>query len=158
MFEKFRSSSLKRYGSRPSHYLRVPALSRDAMLSMTKVELEIASNTGLYLFFEKSTRNGFSYISKRYSKANNKYLKSYDLKQESKYIKYLYQNNLYGYVMSKLLPIDGFKRTYHKTSESTKSAIDSSKGCVLEVDLIYPKELHQFHNDYHILEFNQSQW
>ena len=79
MFEKFRSSSLKRYGSRPSHYLRVPALSRDAMLSMTKVELEIASNTGLYLFFEKSTRNGFSYISKRYSKANNKYLKSYNM-------------------------------------------------------------------------------
>ena len=79
MFEKFRSSSLKRYGSRSSHYLRVPALSRDAMLSMTKVELEIVSNTDLYLFFEKSTRNGFSYISKRYSKANNKYLKSYNM-------------------------------------------------------------------------------
>ena len=68
-----------RYGSRSSHYLTGPALSRDAMLSMTKVELEIVSNTDLYLFFEKSTRNGFSYISKRYSKANNKYLKSYNM-------------------------------------------------------------------------------
>ena len=43
-------------------------------------------------FFGKGTRGGISYISNRYSKASNKYLKSYDLNQESKYIIYLHLN------------------------------------------------------------------
>ena len=49
------------------------------------------------------------YISKRYSKGNNKYLKSYDPKRESKHIIYLDANYLYGYVMSKFLPTSGLK-------------------------------------------------
>ena len=40
-------------------------------------------------------RGGVSYISYRYSKANNKYLKSYDTKQGSKLI-YLDANTLHG--------------------------------------------------------------
>ena len=53
----------------------------------------------MYMFFEKGTRGGVSYISNRYSKANNKYLKSYDTKQKSKHIIFLDANNLYGYAM-----------------------------------------------------------
>ena len=63
----------------------------------------------MYIFFEKVTRGGISYISNRYSKANNKYLKSYDLKQVSKHIIYFDANNIYGYAMSKFLPTSGFK-------------------------------------------------
>ena len=48
----------------------------------------------MYIFFEKGARKGVSCVSNRYSKANNKYLKSYDLKQESKHIIYLDANNL----------------------------------------------------------------
>ena len=36
----------------------------------------------MYILFEKGTRGGISYISNRYSKAKNKYMKSYDPKQE----------------------------------------------------------------------------
>ena len=43
----------------------------------------------MFLLFEKDIRGEVSYISKRYSQANNKYLKSYDSKNKSKYIKYL---------------------------------------------------------------------
>ena len=50
----------------------------------------------MYLFFAKSMRCRVSYISKRYSKAKNTYLKSYDLK---KYIIHLCTNNLFGYAM-----------------------------------------------------------
>ena len=75
VFEKFRDNSLKIHGLCLSHYLSATASSWDAILNMTKVELELISNADMYLFF-----NGVSYISKRYSKANNKYLKSYDQK------------------------------------------------------------------------------
>ena len=53
---------------------------------MTKVKLELIPDSDMYIFFEKGTRGGVSYISNRYSKANNKYLKFYNPKQEWKYI------------------------------------------------------------------------
>ena len=106
--KKFRNSSLKNYGLCPSH-LSAPVLSWDAMLNMTKIKLELISEPDIYIFFEKDMRGGVSYISNGYSKANNKYLKSYDPEQESKHIIYLDANNLYGYAKSKFLPTSGFK-------------------------------------------------
>ena len=73
-----------------------PDLSWDAILNTKKVEVELIWNANMYLFFEKGMRGGVSYIFKRYSKGNNKYLKSYDPKQESKHIIYLDVINLYG--------------------------------------------------------------
>ena len=80
------------------------------MLNMTKVELELISPADMYLFSEKGMRGGLSHISKKYSQANNKYLKSYDPKQEWKHIIYIDANDLYGYVMSKFIPTSGFKQ------------------------------------------------
>ena len=54
----------------------------------------------MFILFEKDTRKGVPYICNRYSKADNKYLKSYDPKQQSKQIIYLDTNNLYDYAMS----------------------------------------------------------
>ena len=104
VFEKIRNSSLKNYELCPSHYLRAPGLSWDAMLSMTNVELELISDGDMYLFFEKGMRGGLSDIFKRYSKANIRYLKSYNPKQKSKHIIYLGRNNFYSYEMSKFFP------------------------------------------------------
>ena len=87
--------------------MSAPVLSWDAMLNMTKVKLELILDSDMYIFFEKGMRGGVSYISNRYSKANNKYLKSYDPKQESKHIIYFDANNLYGYAMPKFLPTTG---------------------------------------------------
>ena len=52
----------------------------DAMFNMTKVKLELVSNPDMYIFFKKDMRGGLSYISNRYSKTSNKYMKSYDPK------------------------------------------------------------------------------
>ena len=57
-------------------------------------------------------------------------------------------NNLYGYAMSKFSPTSGFKWIDPKEFDLNKYTNNSSKGCVLEVDLEYPKELHELQNDY----------
>ena len=89
-----------------------------------------------------------SYISNRYSKANNKYVESHDPKQDSKHIIYVDANNLYVYAMSTFLPASGFKWIDSKEFDLNKYTSNSSKGCVLEVNLEYPKELRKSHNDY----------
>ena len=59
----------------------------DAMLNMRKVNSEFIGDADMYLFFEKVMRGGVCYISKRHSKTNYNFLKSYDQKkQESKHI------------------------------------------------------------------------
>ena len=118
------------------------------MLKMTKIKLELISDPGMYIFFRKGTRVKISYISNRYSKANNRYLKYYDPKQESKHIIYLDANDLYGYAMSKFLPSSGFKWIDPKEFHLNKYTSNSLKGCALEVDLEYSKKLHELHNDY----------
>ena len=54
-------------------------------------------------------RGGISYIAKRYTKANNKYINDYDPKRPSTFILYLDLNNLCDWAMSKYLPYEGFK-------------------------------------------------
>ena len=46
------------------------------MLKMTGAELEKIIDIDMYLFIEKALRGGISYIAKRYSEANNKYMKN----------------------------------------------------------------------------------
>ena len=52
---------------------------------------------------------GISYIAKRHSKANNKYMICYDNSKENKYIIYLDAINLYGLAVSQYLPYSDFK-------------------------------------------------
>ena len=100
VFEKFIDTCLKSYKLDPCHYFSSPGLSWDAMLKMTGVRLEKISDIDMYLFIEKGLRGGISYIAKRYSQLNNKYMKNYDLTKPSQFILYLDMNNLYGEGMS----------------------------------------------------------
>ena len=87
----------------------------------------------------------------RYAKANNKYMKNYDKHIESPYLMYLDANNLYGWAMSQKLPINGFKWVYDlsKFNEDFLKSYDenSDVGYFLEVDVEYPKELLDLHNN-----------
>ena len=102
----------------------------------------------MYILFGKSTRERSFYISNRYSKDSNKYLKSYDPNQESKHIVYLDAFNLYGCAMHKFLLTSEFKWMDSKEFGLNKHTSNSSKGCVLEVDFEYPKGFQELHNDY----------
>ena len=73
VFEKRKSNSLKNYGLYPDHYLSAPGLLWYAALTIRKIEPEIIRDPDTYIFFEKGTRGGTSYIFNRYSKFNNSF-------------------------------------------------------------------------------------
>ena len=144
VFENFRNICLENYELDPAHYYTAPGLAWDAALKVTGVNLELLSDIDMLLMVEKGIRGGVSMISNRYGKANNKYMgNKFNSNEPSKYIQYLDANNLYGWAMSKPLPTHGFK--WMKTSELETWELHS---CILEVDLEYPKKLHDLHNNY----------
>ena len=65
----------------------------------------------------------------------------------TRYLQYLDANNLYGWAMSQPLPTGGFKWVSIKPSKISQLAKRKSKGYLLEVDVKYPKELHNSYND-----------
>ena len=105
----------------------------------------------MLLMVEKGTRGGICQAIHRYVKANNKYMKNYDKNNESSYIEYLYANNLYGWAMSKKLPVNGFKWV-KELSRFNEIFIknyneNSNTRYFLEVDIDYPKKLFDLHKD-----------
>ena len=144
VFENFRNICLKNYELDPAHYYTAPGLAWDAALKVTDVNLELLSDIDMLLMVEKGIRGGVSMVSNRYSKANNKYMgNKFNSNEPSKYIQYLDANNLYGWAMSKPLPTHGFK-----WMNQYELNVWEKTPCILEVDLEYPKELHDLHNDY----------
>ena len=155
VFENFRDVCMKNYQLDPAWYYTAPGLAWDACLKKTGVELELLSDPDMLLMFEKGVRGGISMISNRHGKANNSYMDDeYDDKRATKFITYLDANNLYGWAMCKRLPTRNFKWMDDGELMSWKKHGSSNRGrqrryaCILEVDLEYPKELHDLHNDY----------
>ena len=102
----------------------------------------------MHLFIEKGMRSGISMVSKRHAKANNPHTADYNPEKENNYIMYYDANNLYGWAMNQPLPYSGFKWHTKSGKKNGKFKRETEKGWILEVNLEYPKELHQLHNDY----------
>ena len=151
VFENFRKVCQNYYGLDPAHYLTAPSLSFDACLKMTGIELELFSDIDMHLFIEKGLRGGISVASNRKAVANNKYLQNHNKDKESKYIAYFDCTNLYGFPMTHSLPYKGFKwidpKDYKLPSYKKLCSNTLTKGHILEVDLHYPKKLHDLHNE-----------
>ena len=153
VFENFRNLCLKIYGLDPVYYYTAPGLAWDACLKMTNINLELLSDPNMLLMFEKGIRGGISIISNRYGEANNKYMGNrFNKNKLNKYLMYLDANNLYGCAMSEKLPIHSFKwltsGEMEKLFNNRVVQIWEKTPCILEVDLEYPENLHDLHNDY----------
>jgi len=148
VFEYYRGLTFQTHGLDPAHYMGLPALSWDAGLRFTRVELENLSDIDMVMFFEKLKRGGISVISKRYAKANNPYLPDYNPEQETSYLLQLDCNNLYGWAMCQMLPTKEFKWVTPESVDLATYDPSGNTGYVLEVDLEYPAHLHDAHNDY----------
>ena len=158
-FENFRYMCIKEYKLDPAHFISLPGLAWQTCLKKTNIELELLTDYDMLLMVEKGIRGGICHSVHRYAKANNKYMQNYNNNEESPYIQYLDANNLYGWAMSKKLSVNGFK--WLDTSETSALARsnkmnedfiksydeNNDKDYILEMDVKYPKRLHELHSD-----------
>ena len=115
----------------------------------TNIKLELLTDYDMLLMVEEGIRSGICHSIHRYARANNKYMKNYDKNEDSSYIQYLDTNNLYGWAMSEKLPVNGFKWVNNEIKEEFFKNYDenSDKGYILEVDIKYPRKLHDLQSD-----------
>ena len=149
VFENFRNTCIKVYELDPAHFLSLPGLAWQACLRKTNIKLELLTDYDMLLMVEEGIRGGICHSIHRHARANNKYMKNYDENKKSSYIQYLDANNLYGWPMSQKLPVNGFKWVNNEINEEFIKNYDenSDKGYILEVDIKYPRKLHDLHSD-----------
>ncbi|GFS64618.1 uncharacterized protein TNCV_4684541 [Trichonephila clavipes] len=157
LFENFRKICMQTYKLDPCWYFTTPALSWDAMLLHTKVAIELFTDYDVLLFIEKGVRGGISQCCNRYAIANNRYMSNFNPDDEIKYLMYLDANNLYGYAMSKYLPLKDFVWSDNDLTEQDilNLSDESDVGYILEVDLEYPSDLHDKHSDFPLAPENK---
>ena len=169
VFETFRNTCLKNDKLDPAHFYTVPGLAWQALLKTVaescehekrrkdcelcpdEFRLELLTDINMLLMFEKGIRGGITEPVKLYAKANNKYMKDlYNPDEKSIYLQYLDANKKYRWVMLKKLPTHGF--LWKEADDFSPEKIDElvkkdKRGYLLEVDVEYPKELHENHNE-----------
>ena len=105
----------------------------------------------MLMMVEKVIRGGICHAIHRHVKANNKYMENYDKSIKSSYLIYLDKNNLYGWAMFQKLPVNDFKCKKHVSMFDEQFIKnyneDNNKGYIIEVDVEYPKYLHNLYSD-----------
>ena len=122
VFQEFSDFTYKTYNLDARHSYTLPGYSWQSMLKMTKIELELISDSDMYLFLMDTIRGGITVCNKKFVKSDNIYtrkvhdessnkkvskkLKTNDL---NKFLMYLDANNLCGLSMSRPLPYKNLK-------------------------------------------------
>ena len=148
VFEAFRKVCLHNYGLDPAYFYTAPGLAWKACLKKTGIRLELLLDLDMLLMFERGIRGGITQSVHRWAKANNPYMGSeYNPREPTRYLQYLDANNLDAWAMSQPLPTGGFHWVDIHPDEISELVNNSEKGYLLEVDLFYPRELQDYHND-----------
>ena len=146
VFESFRKVCLDNYRLDPAHFYTAPGLA-------------LLKDPDMLLTFECGIRGGITQSVHKWAIANNPYMGcEYDPLRPTNYLQYLDANNLYGWAMSQPLPTGEFKwvdienlkqeaRELKKTIDMMVRNSNRGYGYVLEVDVKYPRVLHDHHND-----------
>ena len=145
IFKAFRKVCLDNYGLDPAHFYMAPGLAWKACLKKTRIRLGLLSDPDMLLMFKRGIRGAITQSVHRW--ADDLYMGSeYVPHKPTRYLKYLDANNLY-WPMSQPLLTRGFKWVDVKPDEISKLVNSSEKGYILEIDVCYPRELHDYHND-----------
>ena len=143
-----RDTYLRHYTLDPAHFYTSPGLAWRACLKHTGIKLELLTDPDMLLMFERGIRGGITQTVRKYASANNKYMGDrFNPNKDTTYLQYLDANDLYGWAMSQPLPAGGFKWVDVNPNEISELATRIDKGYLQEVDVSYPKELHNQHND-----------
>lgn len=163
VFESFRRISMTQWKLEPCQFLGLPGLSFQGLLRQRlfsgKAPIDLLSDVDMYRFFEKSIRGGVCHVGKRSHTSNHPSLPNFDKTQPISQSLDLDANNLYGDSMSQKLPARNFSwldMDSDMISEILEDILEKSEdywkdsdiGYTLEIDLEYPKELHDDHNDF----------
>ena len=152
VFEKYKEKWIEICGFDPSYFYSTPGLAWQACLKKTKVKLEFLADIDMLLMIKKGIRGGMCQSTHRYAKANDKYIKNYDKNIESSCLTSLDANNLYGWVMSQNVPVNGFMLHNDYLSDFNEVFIknyneNSDERYFLEVDIEHPEQLWSSHKD-----------
>ena len=102
----------------------------------------------MLLMFKRGIRGVITQLVHRWATANNPYMGSeYNPDAPTRYLQYLDANNLYGWAMSQPLPTGRFHLADVHPDEISELVNRSDRGYLLEVDVAYPRELNDYHND-----------
>ena len=143
VMEEFRKVCRNNYGLDPAWYYTAPGLAWDTALKISKVKLELLSDSDKLIFFEGGIRGGVSTIFCRRAQANNKYMEEFDDSKPSVFVPYWDANGLYAWAMSHPLPVGQFEWMVDDELKKWEEI-----PCVLEVDVDIPEELHDKFNDF----------
>ena len=141
LLSAFRNMSLSYYRIDPAHCFTTPGLSWQAALRMTGVELELIDNPDIHQLIEAGVRGGVSVISRRKAEAGEGYK-----------LAYWDSNNLYGLSMCQYLPTGNFHLLTEQSEcdnfDYSKISEEAPQGFIFKLDVEYPDELHEEHNEY----------
>ena len=132
----------------PAHFYTFPWLAWKACLKCAGIRLELLTDPDMLLMFGWGIRGGRTQAVCKYALTNDIYMgDKFDPNEDTTILQYLDANNFYGWAMSQPLPTGGFKWVDVNPNEISELATRTDKGYLLEVDVSYPKELHNSHND-----------
>ena len=144
------------FGLEATKFVSLPGIAFNAALKKTKVELDLLSDNDQYLFINSSIKGGVTQICKKYSEANNKYMKkNFNPSLPSKYLWYIDANSMYAGAMVESLPQSNFQwMSPEKLAEVKENLLagkfhldDDPEGYFLEASFYVPDDKHDLMND-----------
>ena len=130
------------------HFYTSSGLAWKVCLKHTRIRLKFLTDPDMLLMFKRGIRGGIAQVVRKCAAANNPYMGyKFDPNADTTYLQYLDTNNLYGWTVSQPLLTGGFSWVDTEPNEISELATRTDKGYILEVDVSYPTDLHNPHND-----------
>ena len=137
-FKNFQNMCLEICKLDPACFLTAPGLLLQVALNKVRLKLELLRDTEMLLMVGKGIKNGLCHAILGYMKANNKYIKDYDNKKESPYLRFQDVNNFYEWAMSQKLSLNDFIQAGNRSKINEYFTKNYNEGSEME---------YEFYND-----------